>query len=85
MGNSGFHHRRYYVTILQLLWKGTVMACCDIFKKECDKFKKFDLGQDGIGKSSYSGKYYFYFEGWHASFPLIYCPNCGKKLENIKL
>lgn len=54
--------------------------CCDKFKSECESFNEFNSRQDGIGKSDYDNHYYFWFEGCYASFPLIYCPNCGTKL-----
>jgi hypothetical protein len=53
--------------------------CCEKFKEECENFDEWNH-QDGIGKSKYGGKYFFWFEGCCASFELIYCPNCGKKI-----
>lgn len=51
--------------------------CCDKFKEECESDP---ANQDNIFKED-DGKYYFHFEGCIASFPLIYCPNCGARLE----
>lgn len=60
-------------------WTLTEEYCCDKFKSDCESFDEYQ--QDGIGKSKYSGEYLFWFQGCCASFPLKYCPNCGKKLD----
>ena len=53
--------------------------CCDIFKQEWESDPH--IHQDDIHRDDRDGNLYFWFEGCRASFPLIYCPNCGKKLE----
>ena len=57
--------------------------CCDVFKywHEMDPITQ----SDGIYKSNGDGKYYFWMEGIKCSCPLIYCPNCGKKLSDEKM
>jgi len=53
--------------------------CCDTFKYHWEMDPR--IHQDDIHRDERDGNLYFYFEGCRASCPLIYCPNCGKKLE----
>jgi hypothetical protein len=59
-----------------------LIFCCNKFKEEYDLYLESGY-QDGIGPSKYDEYYHFIFEGCLVGFPLIYCPNCGQKLEKL--